>query len=131
MPGTGTPCEEKTRWALRPRTLYPSHTKTRLPYPYFLSFSPELILHDVDCDLNRLGKPKQAHNYDKVHEIQKAVDNQIRTRLEQLARAVVCSNQPPAAVVVTAPMSCRPTGPDHECGGDANRAARMIEGTPI
>lgn len=40
--------------------------------------------------------------------IQKPVDKKIRTRFEQLVRAVVCRHQPPAAVLI-APISCGPT----------------------
>src|SRR5215468_8424617 len=108
-----------------------SHRSLRLPLRpteqySALSFSPQLILHDCDRDLNRLGKPKQAHNYDKVNGDTEA-GRQTDTDEAGTIGESGCLQPPASSRSADRADQLLAYGPDHQCDASAYRAARITD----
>src|SRR5262245_36387772 len=108
------------------------HLPLRLPFdppsktPTLLSFSPQLILHDCNCDLNRLRKSKQPHNYNKVNGDTEA-DRQTDTNEAGTIGESGCLQPPAPNRSADCADQLLAYGPDHQCDANAYRAARITD----
>jgi hypothetical protein len=89
-----------------------------------LSIPPQSILHDPTCDLNGLGEPEHAHNYNKVNACTES-GGQHDSREARIIGESRCLQPPAGSRGADCADQLGAYGADHECGANAYRAARI------